>query len=387
VRRSGRKLPASFRHGFANLYRPGTHAASILVALGVGVVFTTTTYLIQNTIIRDVETGAPARSGNVYLLDIRPTQRDEVVQFLTAQKGVEKPPEMVGYFVARVLQKNDTPVQNLSLTRQRKDQLQTSRLNVVDEAPRNFDVVAGRFWDPHTTEPQIAISEEQGQRFNFHLGDRLHFQAAGKMVTAPIVAIYRANKRAAFRFDILFPRHAMGTIPAVYFGSVQVRPADIAALEGAVFEKFPTITVMNLADILQRVQQAIDQVALVIRFLAAFAIVAGIVILCSSVAGTRYRRMREVAILKTLGATKRRVTTIFSVEFTIVGIVAGFIGGLLANAFTRVIATKYIEVPFHFDPLSVLVAVVAMAVLANAAGWLASLKILDLRPLEVLRAE
>jgi len=98
VRRSGRKLPASFRHGFANLYRPGTHAASILVALGVGVVFTTTTYLIQKTIIRDVETGAPARSGNVYLLDIRPGQRDEVAKFIAAQPGVEKPPDLVGYF-------------------------------------------------------------------------------------------------------------------------------------------------------------------------------------------------------------------------------------------------------------------------------------------------
>jgi putative ABC transport system permease protein len=387
VRRSGRKLPASFRHGFANLYRPGTHAASILVALGVGVVFTTTTYLIQKTIIRDVETGAPARAGNVYLLDIRPGQRDEVARFIAAQPGVEKPPDLVGYFVARMLRKNDTPVQNLSLTKQRKDQLQTSRLNVVEEAPKNFDLVSGRFWDPQSREPQIAISEEESQRFGFNLGDRLQFQAAGKLITAPIVAVYRPNKRAAFRFEILFPREAMGSVPAVYFGSAQVRPADIPALEGAIFEKFPTITIMNLADILQRIQQAIDQVALVIRFLAGFAIVAGIVILCSSVAGTRYRRMREVAILKTLGATRRRITTIFSVEFTILGTVAGLIGGLLANAFTRVIATKYIEVPFHFDAVSVVVAVVAMALLANAAGWIASLKILDLRPLEVLRAE
>jgi putative ABC transport system permease protein len=144
---------------------------------------------------------------------------------------------------------------------------------------------------------------------------------------------------------------------------------------------------MNLADILQRVQEAVDQVALVIRFLAAFAIFAGVVILCSSIAGTRARRMREVAVLKTLGGTKRRIGAIFSVEFTILGAVAGLIGGILANAFAQLIAAKFIHASFHFEPASIVTSMVAMAALANAAGWLASLRILDLRPLEVLRAE
>jgi putative ABC transport system permease protein len=144
---------------------------------------------------------------------------------------------------------------------------------------------------------------------------------------------------------------------------------------------------MNLADILQRIQQAVDQVALVIRFLAAFAILAGIIILSSSIAGTRHRRIREVAILKTLGATKRRISGMFSIEFTILGAVSGLIGGLLANGFSGIIANKFIEAPFIFDWRALLVATVATAILANAAGWLASMKILGLRPLEVLREE
>ena len=80
---------------------------------------------------------------------------------------------------------------------------------------------------------------------------------------------------------------------------------------------------MNLADVLKRIQEAVDQVALVVRFLALFAILAGVIILSSSVAGTRYRRIREVAILKTLGGTKRRISAIFSIEFSILGAVSG----------------------------------------------------------------
>ena len=387
VRRSGRRLPANFRHGFANLYRPGTHASSVLVALGVGVVFTLTTYLIQKTVIRDVRSDAPARGGNVFLLDIRPSQRDAVETFIAAQPGVERPPDLVGYFVARMVKKNGTPVQLLPLGRERRDQLQISRLSVAATLPKDFDLTSGHFWTADSAAPLVAISDDEARRYEFKIGDRLEFQAAGKLIDTTVAAVYHPNKQAAFRFEILFPPRALNGIPAIYFGSAQVKPAQIPRLEGALFEKFPTITVMNLADILQRVQEAVDQIALVIRFLAAFAIFAGVIILSSSVAGTRHRRIREVAILKTLGATRRRVTTIFSVEFTILGAVAGLIGGLLANLFSGVIATHYIHLPFRFDPISVIASVIGMIVLANLSGWLASMRLLDLRPLEVLRAE
>jgi putative ABC transport system permease protein len=115
--------------------------------------------------------------------------------------------------------------------------------------------------------------------------------------------------------------------------------------------------------------------------------VAGVTILSSSVAGTRYRRIREVAILKSLGATRRRIMSIFSIEFCILGAIAGLVGGVLANVFTRVIAEKFIQTHFDFNWPSLLVVAVGTALLANAAGWMASIRILGLRPLEVLRAE
>jgi putative ABC transport system permease protein len=189
------------------------------------------------------------------------------------------------------------------------------------------------------------------------------------------------------RYDLVFPQAAIQRLPLVYYGAVNVDPRKIPSVEEGLFERFPTVTVMNLADVLQRIQEAVDQVAVVIRFLALFAIVAGIIILSSSVAGTRYRRVREVAILKTLGATKRRITSIFSIEFSIIGAVAGLVGGVLANWFTKIIADKFIDTSFDFDWLSLLLVILGTVLLANVAGWLASARILDQRPLEVLRGE
>ena len=210
---------------------------------------------------------------------------------------------------------------------------------------------------------------------------------AGKTVDAPLVAIFQRDRNAPVRYDLVFPQGALKGLPVVYYGAAHVNPAYIPQVEEAIFEKFPTITIMNLAEILQRIQEAVDQVAVVIRFLALFAIVAGVIILSSSIAGTRYRRVREVAILKALGGTQRRIAAIFSVEFSLLGAVSGLIGGLLANLFTRILSDKFINANFDFDWKSVAISVLGTILIANFAGWLASAKILGQRPLEVLRGE
>ena len=113
----------------------------------------------------------------------------------------------------------------------------------------------------------------------------------------------------------------------------------------------------------------------------------GAVILAASVAGTRFRRVREVVILKTLGATRAAAGRIFSVEFLTLGVVAGLMGALLATVFSRLLLLRLLDAKFDFDPLATAVAVVATAALAQASGWLAGFKILRQKPLEVLRDE
>lgn len=385
VARSGGALPATFRHGFANLYRPGNQAKAVLVALGVGVMFTAVTYLVQNTVLREVTADGPGREGNLFLLDIRNTSA--VTSTIESQPGVTGKVELVGYIVSRMIAKNGVKTDDLSLTKQRKDQLQTVRVTTALALPNGVNLKQGAWWNPSTAEPQLAVSEQAERDFQLKLGDRLRFTMAGKTIDAPLVAIFRRDRGAPVRYDLVFPQAALKGLPVVYYGAAHVDPAYIPQVEETIFEKFPTITVMNLAEVMQRIQEAVDQVAVVIRFLALFAIGAGVIILSSSIAGTRYRRVREVAILKALGGTQRRIAGIFSVEFSLLGAVSGFIGGILANLFTWVVADKFINTGFEFDPKSVALSVIGTILVANLAGWLASARILGQRPLEVLRGE
>jgi putative ABC transport system permease protein len=273
------------------------------------------------------------------------------------------------------------------LSKERKTDLQTVRITTAQSLPDGLALQQGQWWKAGSAQPQLAVSEDAQRSYKLKLGDRLQFQIAGRTLEAPLVAIFRREQRTPVRYELVFPEDALKGLPVVYYGAVHVNPAQIPQVEETIFERFPTVTVMNLAEVLTRIQEAVDQVALVVRFLALFAILAGIIILSSSVAGTHYRRIREVAILKALGATRRRITSIFSIEFSILGAVSGLIGAVLANVFTRIIADKFIDAPFDFNWLSLLIAVAGTGLLANLAGWLASARILDQRPLEVLRNE
>jgi putative ABC transport system permease protein len=157
-------------------------------------------------------------------------------------------------------------------------------------------------------------------------------------------------------------------------------------MERAFFAAYPTVTVINVADVLERVEDVVDQITFVIRLLAGFSILAGLTILASSIASTRYRRMQEAVVLKTLGATRMRIVRTFSVEFSVLGLLAGAVGVVFANLLTRILLHR-LDIGFQIAWGAAATALVGTSVLAATTGWLTSHRILGLRPLEVLREE
>ena len=117
-------------------------------------------------------------------------------------------------------------------------------------------------------------------------------------------------------------------------------------MERGLFQAYPSVTVINIADVLDRIESVVDQVTFVVRFLAGFSIFAGLMILASSIASTRFRRMREAVVLKTLGATRMRIVRTFSVEFSVLGLLAGTVGVVFANVLTQELLKK-LEVGYH----------------------------------------
>jgi putative ABC transport system permease protein len=249
-------------------------------------------------------------------------------------------------------------------------------------------VYDGTWWKRGEATPEVAVTEDAAKILNLKPGMTLTFLATGHPVEVRIAALYRTEGfRMGAMSEFLFTPQILEGLPAIYYAGVRVEPSKVAGLQKAAYEKYPTVSVINVADALALVQEVVDQAATVIRFLAIFSILAGVIILASSVAGTRFRRIREVVILKTLGGTRRRIATVFSIEFLLLGAVAGLIGALLGTALSAVMLRRVWEAEAKIAVAPVLVAILATAVIANGAGWLASARILGQKPLEVLREE
>lgn len=389
IRRAPWRLPVAVRHGLANLYRPGNHAEAVLVALGIGVTFTLTVYLVQHSLLAQLATTAPPGMPNVFLINITSREEAGVLNLLKRQAGVEGSPELVPSVSARLVAVDGNPLERRPLTGHVRHYLRTRQVTWAAALPPHTDILQGAWWKQGAGgESAVSVDEEAARTLGIKPGALLEWEASGRRFDARVAAVHRTESiRPGSHIEFIFSEGALDGLPAVYFGSLRVKPAHVAALQRAVFTKFPAVTVINVADVLEIVQEVVNQIALQVRFVSAFTILAGAVILASSVAGTRFRRMREVVVLKTLGATRRRLAAIFSVEFLVLGSVAGLMGSLLATAFSGLLLRRLLDAPLRVDPLPNLIAIVLTASIAAASGWLASFRILGRKPLEVLREE
>ncbi len=376
------------RQGMANLYRPGNHAPSVLVALGIGVTFTLSVYLLQKSLLQEVATAAPPGAPNVILINITERERDGVRKLLDDLKGLKTKPAMEPLVAVRLESIDGRPVKDLNLQGHDRHYQSTRQATFAARPPEDLLARQGSWWTPGDARPQVAVVEEMAATLKLKPGMKLKWSAIGREFETPITAVFRQRAvRTGQQMEVLFNPTALEGLPVQYLGLVRLTGKQIGMFQKKVYEAYPTVTVINTADVMILVQQVVDQVSLVVRFIAGFAILAGAIILASTVAGTRFRRVRETAVLKTLGAKRFTLAGIFSVEFLIVGLVAGAMGSALATAFTRVLMTKLLDAEFHVEWAPVLLTTAMTALLAVAAGWLASLKILSQKPMEVLRDE
>ena len=379
-------LPSSLRQGLANLYRPGNQSAAVLAALGTGVMLILTVFLMQSALLRDLRETASPRLPNIFLIDVSTDEVAGVREFFQHQPGVNQALDLMPMVTGKMVSINGQGLEQLRDKHFPRHMLEDAGLSWTDVPPAGDAVRQGHWWtSPDAAE--LAVNEGVAERIGLGVGSTVALEIGGEVKTFKVAAIYRADgQHMGARVNFVLPSGQLKNQPATWYGSARVDPAKIPTLERALFVAYPTISVINLADVLERIENVVDQITFVVRFLAGFSIFAGLAILAASIAGTRYRRMREAVVLKTLGATRMRIVRTFSVEFCVLGLLAGTVGVIFANLLTSVLLHK-LEVGYRIEWIAAIEALVGTALLATLTGWMASYRILGLRPLEVLREE
>ncbi len=390
------RLPSVLRHGLANLYRPGNPSAALLAALGLGVMQITAVYITQRAVVGQVGALAANNLPNMFLIDIAPREVDGLRTLLSQQPGIRGTPELLPVVSGRIVAVDGTPAAELKVEHMPRRMLNSVSLTsppTADQPPPGDKVVEGVWWTAQESKdaaahPLVALSRNQARRLHVNVGQSITFSAQDTEFTAKVAAIVEADSQHAYsRAEYVLPAAALAQFPAIWYGGVHCDPPATSALQRVLYQHYPTITVINVAQTLETVRQVVLQITRVIQFLASFSIFAGIVILASAIAGTRYRRIREVVVLKTLGATRPRIAAIFSVEFAVLGLIAGLVGVLFASVLARFVLVKALKFEYSFAGGLSLAALACTAALTVAAGWLASHRVLGQKPLEVLREE
>lgn len=392
TKRAVRNSPA-LRHGIANLYRPGAHAIAILASISIGVMFTLSVYSVQHSILDEIRATAPPDAPNVFLINVTEADHDGLDRFIESDPAITGRNLLTSSAAAQLVSIDGKALEEMPPTEKSRRFLDSPvTLTVSRDVPPATMILSGTWWsekENSSGEPLVSVLQSTAETLQIHVGSTLEWTPsiqAGKSIRARVVNIRRADGASIGNNGqfILSPGSLDG-IATLYFGSIRVTPGEIGGLQSRVFQSFPTVTVVNGAEVLQIVQDIVDRASLAVRFVAGFAIFGGLIVLASSVAGTRFRRMREVAILKTVGATRRRLVRIFSTEFATIGIVAGLVGSVLGSGLSVILISRLLDTPYHFTWLPVLVATGITAALTVSAGWIASYGVLSQKPLEILR--
>ncbi len=387
LKRLPRPSSLALRHGLKNLNRPGSHATSVLVALGIGVAFVLTVYFIQTSLLSQIVKSAPANFPNVFLMGITRAEKDSLWAFLGTQPGIVDAGAPIPAVPARLQSIDGKNAEEMNLDSHDRRYFQMEFvLTWTDALPPDTKVLEGDWWRPPYVPGQISVGEGAARSLRLKVGSILEFSSSGRAIRGRVASIREIDfGRPGSNNQFIFSPGSLEGLPASYYGALRVEAAAVARFQGALFAKFPGVTSIDVGQVLTRVQDLLDRISGVIRFIAFFAILAGIITLASSVAATRYQRIREAVLLKTLGATRAQVSTIQAAEFLIVGLAAGLVGCLLASAAADYLLGRLLETEFKFQWVPVLVGTFATSALAIATGWLASRGVLNHKPLEILR--
>ena len=273
-----------------------------------------TVFLVQHAVVRELHLSSAPTLPNVFLVDITSEEIAGVRALLAHEPAVTAPPELLPVVSSRILAIDGVDASKAKLHNIPRRMLQSMSLTWSEGLPPGVTAAQGTWWTAAQAadsqkHPLVAVNQPQAVRLGLHVGSTLTFAAEDTQFTATVAAITHSDGQHAFsRAEFVFPPAALAGLPVIWYGGVHAAPERVSELQRALYQSFPTITVINVAAALETVRQVVIEITYVIQFLSAFSIFAGVVILASSVAGTRYRRIREVVVLKTLGGntTKNR---------------------------------------------------------------------------------
>ncbi|MBZ5556789.1 MAG: FtsX-like permease family protein [Acidobacteriia bacterium] len=382
------------RHAVLHLSRPGNQTRVILLAVGLGAFFIVGVRSLQGSLLSEFSVQVAADGPDMFLLDVQRAQADGVRAFLADPARDIGDFQLIPVLRGRVVgvSGRETNLEGADEVRQRGNSIgREFTLTYRDRLESNERVVDGAFWNGPSTEPEVSIEKQIAERAKIHVGDTMRFDILGQTVSPKVTSIrdveWRESRNGGFVF--VFRPGVLDKAPQTFVAPFR-GPHDVTArarFQHDLVERFPNVSVIDFHEVLETIRDVMSKVTLAITVVGGLVLLSGVLILIGAVAMTKFQRVYEAAVFKTLGANTRTIAKMLLIEYGVLGSLAGLIGSLGAVALTWGVSKYALEIPWRIFPSEHTAGVLLTALLVAVIGVLSSLEVLRNKPLATLRAE
>jgi len=274
---------------------------------------------VRNDLMDTWRQSLPETAPNQFLINIQPFEVGPMTAFL--QEHGLAVPRFVPLVRARMTAINGEDVTQMTFEdpQGREWARRDANLSWTDVLQEDNRIVEGRFWDSGTKESEVSVEQRFAQELGLSLGDEVAFDIAGETVSAKVTSL-RTVEWDSFspNFFVVFTPSVLEPFPATFITSLYADDSDQGDMLD-LMRAFPSVTAIDLDALLGQVRDVMDKAALAVQAVFIFTLLAGLTVLWAAVQSSRDERRYESAMLRTLGASKKRVLTGVATEFIAIG--------------------------------------------------------------------
>jgi putative ABC transport system permease protein len=380
-----------WRQGFANLYRPNNQTIILIVSIGLSTAFICTLFFIQGILINQVTLSSSGNQSNMILFDIQTSQKKSIADLTRQQKlPVMQQVPIVTLRLESVNGKTSADLRKDSTIKLSPHVFSNEyRVTYRDTLSPTEKIIKGDWIgkaEPGKDVP-VSIEDNFAKRNHITVGDKLIFNVQGLSMPAYVASVRQVNwNKIQTNFQIIFPAGILEGAPQFHVLLTHVPSSKVSAkYQQAIVKQFPNVSIIDLGLVLNVIDDLLGKISYVIRFMSAFSIITGIVVLIASVRISKYQRIQESVLLRTLGASRKQIFAITALEYLFLGTLSALTGIVIAVAGSWLLAKYSFEIPFAINWVPALILFFVVTLLTVVIGLLNSSGVLNRPPLEVLR--
>jgi putative ABC transport system permease protein len=380
-----------WRQSLANLFRPNNQTLVLVVVIGLGAFLISTLNIVQNSLLNQVEFIGNENQSNTILFDIQPNQKEGVVQLtkdndLPIQQLVPiitcRLSSINGKTINDIQQDTTDAIPSWALTRE-------YRVTYRDTLNSAETLESGSL--QHVSNDSIFVTISKGMHENLELkvGDSIVFDVQGIPIKTYLSGIRDVDWPVdPPNFIFVFPTKVLEEAPQIFVLTTHIDAQSKANnYQRELVALFPNVSLIDLKLVLSTLNEFFDKVAFVIRFMALFSVITGMVVLAGVVINSKYLRLRENVLLRTIGARSKQIVGMTILEYGYLGFFSGLTGITLSLVSGWILAIFFFEVIYLPDYLSLIYLWVTIIALTITIGWFNTRDVINRSPLEVLRKE